>query len=251
VVSGRRRDPVPAGSGDLRQGPWVPGGFTMLEVMVAIAYVAFFFTAFYASQAQSISMCSEARWETVAPLMARCKLSEIELYLMEEGFSEVNESESGRECCEISENEDFTCDWDIVKVELPGIADLANAQSTAIGKDGLSSLIGDFQAERVDSQLQKVGGMGALAMLVPMINELFTAAIRRVDLVVRWDPVGQPEQTLSISYYVVNHGEGSLGPLIQMGVIQDLAGGVVPQQSLDFDEMQPVIKQQLGGGVLP
>ncbi len=238
------------GSGDLKGGATLPGGFTLLEVMVAMAYVAFFFSVFYASQASSISLSSRARLATVAPLMARCKMSELELELMRDGFAESDEHESGQECCEFSEDDDsekFTCEWTVRRVELPSFSDITTAQSSAIGPDALSTLIGDFQAERVESQLSKVGGMGALAMLVPMINELFVGAMRRVDLVVRWPERGA-EGTMHLSQYVVNHGQGALGPLIQMGVIQDLAGGVVPQPSLDFDQMQPIIKQQIGGG---
>jgi Tfp pilus assembly protein PilE len=234
---------VRLGSGDMRSGPLLPGGFSLLEVMVAVAYISFFFSVFYASETSSIDMSSRARWVTEAPLLARCKMSELEVELMRDGFPEADEEETGMECCEISENEDFTCDWKIRRVELPSFADIATAQNSAIGVDGLSSLIGDFQAERVESQLEKVGGMGALAMLVPMINELFVNAVRRVDLAVRWKRRGK-EEDLVLTQYVVNHGQGALGPLIQMGVIQDLAGGVVPQQSLDFDQLQGVIDGQ-------
>ncbi len=235
-----------AGSRDMRGGPVLPGGFTLLEVMVATAYVALFFSVFYASQVQSIDMSAKARAETVAPLLARCKMSEIEIGLARDGLPEADESESGEDCCEYGEDvrefERFRCSWTIKRVELPGIADMDAAQSSAIGPDALSSLIGDFQAERVESQLQKVGGMGDLAGLVPMINELFVAAVRRVDLDVTWKARGG-EESLRITQFVVNTSEGALGPLINMGVIQDLAGGVVPQPSMDFDELQPVVKE--------
>jgi hypothetical protein len=236
------------GSRDQQMGPLLPGGFSLLEVMVAVAYLAFFFTVFYASQVSSIDMSSRARWQTEAPLLARCKMSEIEIELLRDGFSETDEQESDRECCEFGEedHDDFICDWTIRKVELPSFADLAAAESSALGVDGLSSLIGDFQAERVESQLQKVGGMGALAMLVPMINELFVGAVRRVDLKVKWETRGTEEE-LVLTQYLVSHGRGALGPLIQMGIIQDLAGGVVPQPSMDFGDLQPVLKGQTGG----
>jgi len=67
-----------------------------------------------------------------------------------------------------------------------------------------------------------------------------------VDLTVRWEARGREEKLL-ITQYVANTGQGALGPLIQMGVLQDLAGGVVPQPSMDFEDLQPVIKDQGGG----
>jgi len=55
------------------------GGFTLLEVMVAVAVIAMSFAALLASQSQSLSMASLSRFETAAALLARQKLAELEL----------------------------------------------------------------------------------------------------------------------------------------------------------------------------
>jgi general secretion pathway protein I len=57
-------------------------GFTLLEVMVAVAIIALSFTSLLGSQSQSISYAATARFETVASLLARQKLSQIYI----EGF---------------------------------------------------------------------------------------------------------------------------------------------------------------------
>ena len=55
------------------------GGFTLLEVMVAIALIAIALTAVLGSQSQSVSLAGEARFNTTAALLAQSKMAEIEL----------------------------------------------------------------------------------------------------------------------------------------------------------------------------
>jgi len=73
-------DPCPARS----QGPPVTsalnhrsGGFTLLEVMVATAILAVALTAVLGSQSQSVSLATEARFYTTAPLLAQRKMAEL------------------------------------------------------------------------------------------------------------------------------------------------------------------------------
>ncbi|MBW2035901.1 MAG: prepilin-type N-terminal cleavage/methylation domain-containing protein [Deltaproteobacteria bacterium] len=53
-------------------------GFTLLEVMVAMAIIAIALTAVLGSQSQSVSLATEAKFSTTAVLLAQDKLAEIE-----------------------------------------------------------------------------------------------------------------------------------------------------------------------------
>ncbi|MBW2644846.1 MAG: type II secretion system minor pseudopilin GspI [Deltaproteobacteria bacterium] len=53
-------------------------GFTLLEVMVAMAILAIALVAVFRSQAQSISIANEARLATTASFLAQSKMAEIE-----------------------------------------------------------------------------------------------------------------------------------------------------------------------------
>lgn len=53
-------------------------GFTLLEVMVAMAILAIALTGVYRLQSQTMVMSAKARFYSVAPLLAQAKLSEIE-----------------------------------------------------------------------------------------------------------------------------------------------------------------------------
>jgi general secretion pathway protein I len=52
-------------------------GFTLLEVMVAMAIIAIAMTAVLNSQSQSISLAGEAKFSTTATLLAQMKIAEI------------------------------------------------------------------------------------------------------------------------------------------------------------------------------
>ena len=53
-------------------------GFTLLEVMMAIAIIGIALTALIGSQARSVSMANEAKFKTMAALLAQGKMAEIE-----------------------------------------------------------------------------------------------------------------------------------------------------------------------------
>jgi general secretion pathway protein I len=53
-------------------------GFTLLEVMIAMAILAVALVVVFQSQSQSISMASESRFLTTASLLAQSKMTEME-----------------------------------------------------------------------------------------------------------------------------------------------------------------------------
>ena len=53
-------------------------GFTLLEVMVAMAIIAIALTAVLGSQSKSLSLASEAKFSTTVALLAQSKMAEIE-----------------------------------------------------------------------------------------------------------------------------------------------------------------------------
>lgn len=53
-------------------------GFTLLEVMIAMAILAIALVAVFQMQSQSISMASESRFMTTASLLAQSKMADIE-----------------------------------------------------------------------------------------------------------------------------------------------------------------------------
>jgi type II secretion system protein I len=54
-------------------------GFTLLEVMIAVAILSITLVTVFKSQSQSISMAGNARFLTTAPLLAQSKMAELEV----------------------------------------------------------------------------------------------------------------------------------------------------------------------------
>ncbi|MDI1484813.1 type II secretion system protein, partial [Polyangium sp. y55x31] len=93
-------------------------GFTLLEVMVAVAILGLGLTAILSAQAGAFSASSHARNLSVATSLARCKMGEIEEVLFREGFQELEVIESGP-CCEGDETPNLKCSWKIEKPQFP------------------------------------------------------------------------------------------------------------------------------------
>jgi general secretion pathway protein I len=54
------------------------GGFTLMEVMVALAILAIALTSIYRLHSQTLTMSYQARFYSQAPLLAEAKLAEVE-----------------------------------------------------------------------------------------------------------------------------------------------------------------------------
>jgi len=54
------------------------GGFTLLEVMIAVTIIAIVLVAVFGSQSQSLSLANEAKFSTTAALLAQKKMAEVE-----------------------------------------------------------------------------------------------------------------------------------------------------------------------------
>jgi general secretion pathway protein I len=65
--------------GPLYKAPSLVPGFTLLEVMVALAIMSIVLVSVYRMHSQSLTMITAARFHTQAPLLAQSKLSELEV----------------------------------------------------------------------------------------------------------------------------------------------------------------------------
>ncbi len=74
---------------------WFRGGFTLLEVMIALAILAVSFTALLGTQSQAMMVTHYIRSVTIASILARSKLTELEHHFKKEGFDTFDETESG------------------------------------------------------------------------------------------------------------------------------------------------------------
>lgn len=93
-------------------------GFTLLEVMIALAILSIVAVAFLRSQAGSVRLIDEARYISLATLLAKGKMAELE----SKGFSEPGKSSGeggeGFEGFRWEKKVSATEVWNVQKVEI-------------------------------------------------------------------------------------------------------------------------------------
>ena len=94
-------------------------GFTLLEVMVAVAILSVGLTAIFTSEAGAIKVSTRARRTNVAVLLARCKLGEIEEKVLKDAALPAVSADEEDDCCDGLEQEGFRCAWKMERIVLP------------------------------------------------------------------------------------------------------------------------------------
>lgn len=204
-------------------------GFTLLEVMVAVAILGVALTAIFSSEAGAIRASNRARRTSVATLLARCKMAELEEKIARDGFNETDEHGSDA-CCEGAEFEGFTCEWTLNRIVLPDATDPSqmseqevregSAHQPAPGEqpftggsvDPLHSLTSGANGPAPSVESIMAGGatdaLSTLAMqltfpiLKPQIEEL----VRRANVTVNWREGSTSRSMVATQFLVVAAG---------------------------------------------
>jgi general secretion pathway protein I len=216
-------------------------GFTLLEVMVAVAILGLSLTVILSSEAGLYSGASHAERTSIAIGLARCRMTELEEHLLKFGFPLDDEKDEGA-CCDDDSRPDMTCSWRIDTIELPepkppsldssgsmnlgptaGLgASLPGGTGTdpgsssmgplaTIGKLATSpqSLVGDGGVASFASALKEgTGGVDAIAQLVmtfvyPRLKPMLEASIRKLTVTVTWHE-GIRSRDFSVVQYVTH-----------------------------------------------
>jgi general secretion pathway protein I len=197
--------------------------FTLLEVMVAVLILAISLASLFSAQTQTVGATQFIKHVAVASQLARCRMSEIEIEILREGFelAEFGDWESGP-CCELRDDrvqlngpDPFSCRWRLETVTLPSLSD---AQTEA----GEAAMEGDSEAQ------QGAMSMGLLGPMLPIVQGLLEAAIRRVTVQVVWAD-GPFERDVELVQYLTNPAQGTLGSLLQQGQAQDAMEQAAPE----------------------
>ena len=96
-------------------------GFTLLEVMIAVVILAIGLSSLFTSEAGAIRIAQRARTTTIATLLARCKMAEIEEKVSKGSGWPTTSLEERDECCEGGEHDGFRCEWKVERIKLPEV----------------------------------------------------------------------------------------------------------------------------------
>lgn len=211
-------------------------GFTLLEVLIAVAILGLALTVILSSQVGLFSSHQHAGNLSVAVGLSRCKMGELEEKLLRTGYPLADENDEGP-CCGDEEERAFHCTFKIERVQLPkasgldsmgrdGGVDLASGGLGALGAlaTGGQMLGADAGIGSIASMLSGAGtgtGTGAtpsaqsmaplvMGMVYPDLKPMLEESIRKVTVVVHWKEGGN-DRELSIEQYITNPTQGGLG----------------------------------------
>jgi prepilin-type N-terminal cleavage/methylation domain-containing protein len=167
------------------------GGFTLLEVMAAIAILALTLVVLLSLITNNVRATAHARLITTATFLARGKIVSLEDGIIEKGFQDLDETEDGT--FRDDGFPEFSWTTAIEKIHLP--TDMAQeaqqvAGDTAQKKDPMQALTG------------MVGGM--MGMFVEPIRIGLEESVRRVTVDVLWKERARPEQSVEVVTYVTD-----------------------------------------------
>ena len=209
-------------------------GFTLLEVLVAIAILGLGLTVILGSQVGLFTNASRGQHLTVATNLARCKMGEIEVKLLKLGYQLTDETDDGPCCSDDDEgNEGYHCAWKIERVTLPELP-LSGADAGAapagdggldLGPIGLLTGINQpggkpLNAQSSPTDLAKTLGNAPspmsiapmmMSLVYPTLKPMLEASIRKVSVTVTYKE-GKFERELLITQYVTNPQQGQLDP---------------------------------------
>jgi prepilin-type N-terminal cleavage/methylation domain-containing protein len=191
------------------------GGFSLLEVMVALAILALALVVLVGITSDNVRNTQHAKMVTVATFLARAKMAEIEDIVLKDGFTENDEEDEG----------DFDdAGWPqirwktiIEKIELP--ADLA--QQTQEAAQGAVE-------ENSDNPLAAMAGFmgGFMSTLIEPIRVGLEESVRRVTVRVSWDEVGRPDRSFEVDTFMTDPAKLDLA----VQAVGAPPGGAQPQQ---------------------
>jgi len=229
-------------------------GFSLLEVLMAVALFGAVVTIILSAQAGLIASDRTATNMSQAIELGRCRMSELEEKQLKLGFPEIEDKDTSPICCNDKDNPGFSCEWKVERVLLPqpqtlggdgGLSSLMNmgldaGMPTGI-PTGLPSPMGTMMSNPMggatldmDAGLQNIGqsltqsfggaGVSGLLSMVfglvyPSLKPMLEAAIRKVTVIVRWTE-GRQDRDFTLMQYITNPSRAGL-----LAAVAD-AGGV-------------------------
>ncbi len=167
-------------------------GFTLLEVMIAVAILSITLVTLLNIVTNNIRATHHAKLTTAATFFARGKMVDLEDQVLENGFSNSDETAQGN--FKDQGYPDMRWDSIIERVELP--ADAAQKQ-----KDDAQD-----KAKDSTSPMGMISGFlgGMMGSFIEPIRLGLQESVRRVTVHVTWDETARPNQTIEVVQYLTD-----------------------------------------------
>jgi prepilin-type N-terminal cleavage/methylation domain-containing protein len=190
------------------------GGFTLLEIMVALAILSSTLVVLLQIITNNIRATNHAKLTTAATLLVRSKMTDIEDGILENGFSTDDEFDKGtfRE----QSYPDFRWESRVERIELP--TDMKELAEQKSGDDSKSK-----------DPMQALTGMmgGLMSTFLEPIRVGLEESVRRVTVTVTWHEIGRPDQKLEVVTFITDPAKLDLA-LSMGGAVSTMPGAGAP-----------------------
>lgn len=188
-------------------------GFTLLEVMIAVAILGLSLTAIFSSEVGAANIAARARRQNVAVSLARCKMGEIEEIIAIEGLPALDKKDTDS-CCEHAPVEGYECDWIVDRIILPEFGAGDDESENDEDDDGnnpkeiLDEAVDQVTESGGPTEQALAGDSGNLAMLAlqigfPILKPFLEEQVRRATVTVRWTE-GSKQRGFDVTQYLVS-----------------------------------------------
>jgi general secretion pathway protein I len=197
-------------------------GFTLLEVMIAVAILGLSLTAIFSSEVGAANVAARARRQNVAATLARCKMGEIEEIVAIEGLPALEKKDTDG-CCEHAPIEGYECEWIVERIILPQLG----AQEGEEGDEDeseqdrsqrrLTETYDEINAQGGGTPQEVIAGQAgnltsmALELGYPILKPFLEEQVRRATVTVRWKE-GPREIGFDVVQYLVSEQIASPDP---------------------------------------
>jgi len=178
------------------------GGFTLLEVLVALAILAMSAAVLIEIVTNNVRATNHSKLTTAATFLARAKMIDMEDDILANGFSNNDESSHGT----FKDQGYPQYRWEalIERVELP--SDMAKKTQDQ-AKD---------QADKAQSNQDPLGMLGSfvggmMGSFIEPIRLGLQESVRRVTVRIFWDETGRPNQTFEVVQYLTDPSKLQVG----------------------------------------
>ena len=193
-------------------------GFTLLEVMIAVAILGLSLTAIFSSEVGAANVAARARRQNVAATLARCKMGEIEEIIGIEGLPALEKKDTDN-CCEHAPVEGYECDWIVDRIILPELGAQGGDEEYE-GEGGgeasrdrsqrrLTETYDDINAQGGGTPQEVIAGQAgnlttlALEIGYPILKPFLEEQVRRAKVSVRWKE-GPSERGFDVIQFLVS-----------------------------------------------
>ncbi len=203
--------------------PSSQGGFTLLEVLIAMSILATSLVILAGAQATAVKMIQDAEDVVTATMLAKDVMTRVELFLEDKGFGENDIEDQGdfREDYP-GDFDDFSFHYSVHRIDL----DLGNVQGLlgAFGDGGEAAA--EAEGESGTEQMGAPQTLGDLGIDLSMFDDQIARYIRAIEVTVTWQRGSEPEEVTLVTHVVNPTGRVvSADQQEEIGGLPSLSGG--------------------------